>query len=104
MSSTITIAGPGGVEDVGDAGAARSVVDRHLDRAELEDPEPGVEELGPVSHHDRDPVTLGDPQVRQARGDVAGALGDLRVCHRVIVEDGKHPVTEARCLLIDQRR
>ena len=94
----------GGVEDVGDARAPGGVVDRHLDCPELEDPEPRVQEVRPVTHHDRDPVTLGDSQAPQARGDVAGALGDLRIGHGVIVEDGKHPVAELCCFLIDKRR
>lgn len=95
-------AGLGRVEDVRDAGAARSVVDRHLDRPQLQDSKPRVEELRPVPHHDRDALALGDAEVPQARRDVPGSLGDLRVGHRVIVEDGKHPVAELCRLLVDK--
>ena len=79
-------------------------MDRHLDPAELEDPEPRIQEVRPVPHHDRDPVTLGDSQVPQSRGHVPGALGDLRIGHGVIVEDREHPVPELCRLLIDERR
>jgi len=94
----------GRAEDVGDAGASGGVVDRHFDRAKLQDPEPRVEELGPVAHHDRDALALGHAQVLQSSGDVAGALGRLGIRHGVIVEDDEHAVAELCRLLVDQGR
>ena len=92
------------VQDVRDTRSPGRVVDRHLDGRELEDPEPRVEELRPVPHHDRDPLALGDAQVLEAGGDVSGALGGLGIGHGVIIEDGKHALAELGRLFIDQGR
>ena len=32
-----------------------------------------------------------------------GALGGLLVAHRVVIQDGEHPITLACCVLIDKR-
>jgi len=79
-------------------------VNRDLDGPQLEDPEPGVKELGPVPHHDRDAVARGDSQVSEARGDVAGALGELSIGHGVVVEDGQHPIAVALRVLVGKCR
>ena len=51
---------PGGVEDVGDPGAACGIVDGNLDGAGGEDAEPRVQELRPRRHHHGDAVALAD--------------------------------------------
>ena len=94
----------GGVQDVGDAGAPGGVVNRDLDRAELQDPEPGVEELGAIAHHDRDPIALRHPEVPESRSDTPGALGGLRIRDGVVVEDRKHSIAVAFRVLVDKSR
>ena len=79
-------------------------MNRDFDRAELQDPEPRVEELGAVAHHDRDSIALGHPEVPEARGDTPGALGGLRIRDGVVVEDREHSIAVAFRVLVDKSR
>jgi hypothetical protein len=76
-----------GLEDVGDARAARRVVDRHLDRARAEDPEPRVEELRARRHHHRDAIARLDPELLQPGGEAARTVRELLVAQRLAIHE-----------------
>ncbi len=64
-------------EDVFEQRAAVGGVDRDLDRAGAEDPEPARDELRDVAHHHRAAVAGLDPPGAQGAGDAAAAGVDL---------------------------
>ena len=94
---------PGRLEDVGDARAPRRVVDRDLDRADAEDPEPREQELCARGHHHGDAVAPLDPQLSQPGRDPAGSFREPGVRDGLAVDDRQRLRAAALGLLLGVR-
>ncbi len=62
-------------DEILDLVRGRGVVDRDRGRPEEGDRDVGHVELGPVAHHEDDPVAPADAQLLEARGEAGGPLG-----------------------------
>ncbi len=90
---------PGVAEDGGAAKRRLVRVDRQVDAAGEQNPEHGGDLLDALVHHDRDPVTGGDPAGPQRVGDGGGAAGQLAVGRRAPAVDDREAVRGAACLV-----
>ena len=86
------------------AGTLQRDVDRHLDRADLVQAEPRVEELGAVGQHDRHLVALLDAEREEAVRGAVDALVQLAQRDRIIAELEHHVIGVPARLVLDDLR
>ena len=92
------------LEDVGDARAARGVMNGDLDRPDAEDAEPREQEVRARRHHHGDAVSTLDSKLTESRGNPSGTLDKLAIGDRSAVDERKRLRPARPRLLLGKRR